>query len=55
MKNQEKDYEQKYYDAIYEIKKLKEQISTLEETLKIINDPKANLIAYIINSCKKRK
>lgn len=55
MPKEKTDYEQKYYDAIYEIKKLKDQINTLEETLKIINDPKANLIAYIINSCKKRK
>lgn len=31
MKKQENDYEQLYYDAIYQIKKLKKRCSDLEE------------------------
>lgn len=48
------DYEQKYYDAIYEIRQLKEKIKELEEIIELINNPKTNLIAYIIRTCKKR-
>ncbi len=54
MKNKENDYEQKYYDAIYEIRQLKEKIKELEETIELINNPKKSLITYIIKTCRKR-
>lgn len=50
------DYEQLYYDSQYEIKKLKERIQELEETISIFRrDKKSNIILRqeIIKEIKK--
>ena len=49
-----KDYEQLYYDVLHENRKLKEKIKELEETIRIVNNPKIELISYIINTTKKK-
>lgn len=51
-----KDYEQLYYDAIYEIKQLKIRIEELESDLEIVNKitkKKLNLKKELIKELKK--
>lgn len=47
------DYEQKYYDLLYENRVLKNKIKILEETLK--NTNKGSLKQYLINQFLKYK
>ena len=48
------DYEQLYYDALYEIKELKNIIKDLEDEIEILKGDK-NLIEYIIQKINERK
>ena len=53
-----KDYEQLYYDAIYEIKQLKIRIEELESDLEIVNKitkKKLNLKKELIKELRKYK
>lgn len=54
MKN---DYEQMYYDLLYENKKLKNKIRILEDELKVVNVSRGKknieLHKYILNSLNK--
>lgn len=53
-----KDYEQLYYDLLYENKKLKKKISELESDLQLINSnmlDKLNISKVILDSLKEYK
>lgn len=43
-----KDYEQLYYDTLYELKKTKEKIVALEEELELLKKVKNNKLASVI-------
>ena len=43
-----KDYEQLYYDILYELKKTKEKIVALEEELELLKKVKNNKLASVI-------
>lgn len=53
------DYEQKYYDLLYEINKLKQENQLLKEELEEINQCRTtknvDLQKYILNAIKKFK
>ncbi|MBQ4263108.1 MAG: hypothetical protein IJB83_02550 [Bacilli bacterium] len=51
-----KDYEQLYYDTLYELKKTKEKLVALEEELELLKKYKKNkIVSFIYQELKNRK
>lgn len=48
------DYEQKYYDLLYENRKLKERVNELETIIKITKKNKYELTRYIYGEIRKQ-
>lgn len=48
------DYEQLYYDQVYENRKLIEEIEILKQELELLNNPKLNLVNYLVREYKKQ-
>lgn len=48
------DYEQLYYDQVYENRKLIEEIEILKQELELLNNPKINLVNYLVREYKKQ-
>lgn len=53
---EKKDYEQLYYDTLYELKKTKEKLVALEEELELLKKYKKNkIVSFIYQELKNRK
>ena len=48
------DYEQLYYDQVYENRKLIEEIEILKQELELLNNPKLNLVNYLVREYKNK-
>lgn len=46
------DYEQLYYDQVYENRKLIEEIEILRQELELLNNPKLSLVNYLVREYK---